>query len=138
MECSAKDQEIIHNDLVTKHSCVPVFIKDDLADMHYNGFSNSILWPLFHYHPGEIQFDEKHWDAYQQANDAFATVLAESVQDGDIVWVHDYHLMLLPLMLREKLEGTGKDIKVYCILTKRLDSSFIPHFRLQRYTGSCL
>lgn len=72
---------------MTLHNCVPVFIPDQVADMHYNGFSNSILWPLFHYHPGEISFNEKHWEAYQQANDAFANALASQVEDGDLVWI---------------------------------------------------
>ena len=70
-------------------SCLPVFIDDDVADRHYNGFSNSILWPLFHYHPGEISFDEGDWEAYQRVNSMFAESVAQIVRDGDIVWVQD-------------------------------------------------
>src|SRR5699024_8389154 len=64
---------------------------------------DSILWPLLHYHPGEVLFDETAWDAYRDANRLFAYTIANEVADGDLVWVHDYHLMLLPEMLREQL-----------------------------------
>jgi trehalose-6-phosphate synthase len=60
------------------------------------------LWPLFHYHPGEIKFNEDHWDAYQSATKVFAETVASETSEGDFVWIHDYHLMLLPEMLREK------------------------------------
>lgn len=59
---------------------------------------------MFHYHPGEINFNETHWEAYQVANAAFADALVEVIRDGDLIWVHDYHLMLLPAMLRQRLE----------------------------------
>lgn len=64
----------------------------------------SILWPLFHYHPGEISFNEEDWGAYQQANTLFAKAITEIVREGDLVWVQDYHLMLLPKLLREEIK----------------------------------
>jgi trehalose-6-phosphate synthase len=51
------------------------------------------MWPLFHYHPGEITFDESAWEAYTEANRLFAKAVAKDVQDNDMVWVHDYHLL---------------------------------------------
>ena len=66
---------------------------------------HSILWPLFHYHPGEISFNEEDWGAYQQANSLFAKAITEIVRDGDLVWVQDYHLMLLPRLLREEVNN---------------------------------
>ena len=91
--------------LFDEFSAVPIFMEDDLADRHYNGFSNSILWPLFHYHPGEITFDEGAWEGYEEANRLFAKEIARDVKDNDLVWVHDYHLMLLPKMLRQELNN---------------------------------
>ncbi|KAK3672168.1 Trehalose-6-P synthase/phosphatase complex synthase subunit [Recurvomyces mirabilis] len=90
--------------LLDEFSAVPIFLEEELADRHYNGFSNSILWPLLHYHPGEITFDESAWDAYCEANRIFAQEVARDVKDNDLVWVHDYHLMLMPAMLREELK----------------------------------
>ncbi|KAK9459956.1 glycosyl transferase [Lipomyces oligophaga] len=106
-------------------SCVPVFLSDELADLHYNGFSNSILWPLFHYHPGEMNFDESAWEAYREANRLFAKAIADVVSDGDLVWVHDYHLMLLPAMLREEIGSTKKNVKLGFFLHTPFPSSEI-------------
>ncbi|KAI6821522.1 glycosyl transferase [Hortaea werneckii] len=91
--------------LFEEFSAVPIFMEGDLADRHYNGFSNSMLWPLFHYHPGEITFDESAWEGYEEATHLFAKEIAGDVRDDDLVWVHDYHLMLLPKMLREELNN---------------------------------
>lgn len=103
LEIPEDEKERVKRDLEEKFSCIPVFLSDDLADLHYNGFSNSILWPLFHYHPGEMNFDEDAWRAYTEANRTFAKAVAPHVQEHDLVWVHDYHLMLLPAMIREEV-----------------------------------
>ncbi|KJX97381.1 alpha-trehalose-phosphate synthase like protein [Zymoseptoria brevis] len=109
-------------------SATPIFMSDDLSDRHYNGFSNSILWPLFHYHPGEITFDESAWDGYVEANRLFAKEIAKDVQDNDLVWVHDYHLMLLPAMLREEINkgpNKRKNVKLGFFLHTPFPSSEI-------------
>ncbi|GHJ88576.1 hypothetical protein NliqN6_4978 [Naganishia liquefaciens] len=101
----AEDREEVNATLLNEYQCYPVYLSDDLADRHYNGFSNSILWPLFHYHPGEMNFDESHWLAYREANMRFAEVVHSFVEAGDMVWVQDYHLMLLPMLLRTMITG---------------------------------
>ncbi|KAK7739704.1 Trehalose-6-P synthase/phosphatase complex synthase subunit [Cytospora paraplurivora] len=103
----------------------PVFVDDDLADKHYNGFSNEILWPLFHYHPGEITFDESAWAAYHEVNSLFAQTVVADVQDNDMIWVHDYHLMLLPEMLRELIGTSKKNVKIGFFLHTPFPSSEI-------------
>lgn len=111
--------------LSEEYGAVPVFIDDELADRHYNGFSNSILWPLFHYHPGEITFDELSWNAYIEVNRLFAKVVAKDVQDGDMIWVHDYHLMLLPQILREEIGNSKRNVKIGFFLHTPFPSSEI-------------
>jgi trehalose 6-phosphate synthase len=111
--------------LKEKHNAIPVFVDDELADRHYNGFANSILWPLFHYHPGEITFDESAWAAYREVNRLFAQTVVKDVQDGDLVWVHDYHLMLLPQMLREEIGSSKKNVKIGFFLHTPFPSSEI-------------
>ncbi|KAL9943164.1 hypothetical protein ACHAQF_003089 [Verticillium nonalfalfae] len=111
--------------LKDEYGAHPVFVDDDLADRHYNGFSNSILWPLFHYHPGEITFDESAWAAYQEVNRLFAKTVIKDVQDGDLIWVHDYHLMLLPEMLREEMGNSKKNVKIGFFLHTPFPSSEI-------------
>lgn len=95
-----KDRSLVEKRLMDEYSCMPVYLSDELADKHYNGFSNSILWPLFHYHPGEMNFDQEHWKAYGEANWKFAEAVRSLLREGDTVWVQDYHLMLLPMILR--------------------------------------
>ena len=100
-----KDRFIVDKRLMEEYSCQAVYLDDDVADRHYNGFSNSILWPLFHYHPGEMNFDEENWLAYRMANMRFAEVVRQQVRENSMVWVQDYHLMLLPMLLRGLVTG---------------------------------
>ena len=99
------DRETVNKRLLDEYNCYPVYLSDELAERHYNGFSNSILWPLFHYHPGEMNFDAANWLAYREANMRFADVVFSMLHAGDMVWVQDYHLMLLPMLLRSIISG---------------------------------
>jgi trehalose 6-phosphate synthase len=69
---------------------------------YYNGLCNGALWPLLHSFPGRVHFDDRDWEAYRQANAAFAATAARLVGPGDMVWLHDYHLFLLGQRLRER------------------------------------
>ncbi|MCJ1357919.1 MAG: Trehalose-6-P synthase/phosphatase complex synthase subunit [Icmadophila ericetorum] len=125
LEVPDKEAGPLTQRLKDEYNAIPVFIDDELADRHYNGFSNSILWPLFHYHPGEITFDESAWNAYREANRLFAKAVAKQVKDGDLIWVHDYHLMLLPAMLREEIGSNASNIKIGFFLHTPFPSSEI-------------
>lgn len=125
LEIPESEKQRVNNDLMTKFKCTAIFLSDAIADLHYNGFSNSILWPLFHYHPGEMNFDENAWAAYIEANRLFAKVIANQVDDDDMIWVHDYHLMLLPQMLREELSDRKKNIRIGFFLHTPFPSSEI-------------
>lgn len=81
----------------------PVFIPFSVRDKFYNGFSNDTIWPLFHYFPSYAKFDEEYYENYMMANQIFAEIINEIYEPGDLIWIHDYHLMLLPSMLRGKL-----------------------------------
>src|SRR2546428_288531 len=72
-------------------------------DGFYHGFCNSTIWPLFHYFPTYAKFDENDWAQYVKVNEVFRDSLLKVVQPNDTIWVHDYHLMLLPQLLREKM-----------------------------------
>lgn len=109
------------------HDAVPIFLESELAHEHYNGFSSksytqkqktqfsvsdqlhidSILWPTLHYQSGVI-FKDAPWTAYKKVNELIADQVSDAANDGDLVWVHDYHLMLLPKLLRERLAQKGK------------------------------
>ncbi len=81
----------------------PVYLSQALVDGHYHGFANRVLWPLFHYAVDRMPIDAAGWDAYEAVNAAFAEQIAREYRPGDIVWVHDYHLMLLPALLRARV-----------------------------------
>lgn len=87
----------------TSFTIEPVFPDKEVYDAYYNGFSNSTIWPLFHYFPSLVEFKKEQFDAYRSVNQLFAEKLIHIYQPGDVIWVHDYQLMLLPQMLREKL-----------------------------------
>jgi trehalose 6-phosphate synthase len=97
--------------LKTDYNAVPVSLDDKLADTHYNGFSNSTLWPLLHYQEC-FSYQQDDWKAYKQVNQLFAERIAADCSDGDTVWVHDYHLLLLPAMLREEAAKLNKTITI--------------------------
>jgi trehalose 6-phosphate synthase/phosphatase len=114
MEVASSDQEAMRQRFQNELSCYPVFLSDELAHNYYNGFCNDVLWPLFHYVPlpimgsdGERKFDFKFWEAYSKANHRFAEAVMQVYQPGDLVWVQDYHLMLLPNLLRKRLRNVS-------------------------------
>lgn len=79
----------------------PVFIHNKKQkNLYYNGFSNSTIWPLFHYFPSFAEFKEEQYVAYKKVNRLFADEILKLVKPDDIVWIHDYHLMLLPAMVK--------------------------------------
>ncbi|EED95365.1 trehalose-6-phosphate synthase, partial [Thalassiosira pseudonana CCMP1335] len=91
--------------------CIPIFFVEEgaesVSELHYLGFCKQVLWPSFH----NLQSDwgdrlDRWWNAYQFVNRKFSKVVAELVEGGDIVWVHDYHLALMPRMLREARNET--------------------------------
>ncbi|KAJ1753662.1 hypothetical protein LPJ79_000255 [Coemansia sp. RSA 1821] len=85
-----------------KHGAVPVFVDEEIANGHYEGYSKQILWPLLHY----MSWNDSHpmnpawWDSYNKVNKMFAAAINSIYKEGDIVWVHDYHLLLLPGMFK--------------------------------------
>jgi alpha,alpha-trehalose-phosphate synthase [UDP-forming] len=68
----------------------------------YGGFANQVLWPLCHIFPERCRFDRAFWLAYQQANAHYASLVAEEARPGDLVWVNDFHLCLVPSGLRTR------------------------------------
>jgi len=82
---------------------VPVHLSADQVDRCYHGFANRVVWPLFHYLIDRVPIDGAGWDAYRDVNEAFAEVVAREYRPDDTIWVHDYPLMLLPALLRDRL-----------------------------------
>lgn len=86
-----------------EYSFLPVYINKRTYDHYYNGLSNSVLWPLFHYFPSYAEFRNTWYESYMQANTAFADALMKQLRPGDVLWIQDYHLLPLAGMLRERM-----------------------------------
>jgi trehalose 6-phosphate synthase/phosphatase len=78
-------------------------LSPDEITRYYEGYSNAILWPLFHYSVARLPSEVSGFDTYEQVNARFADAVAARWQPGDLVWIHDYQLMLVPAMLRERV-----------------------------------
>jgi trehalose 6-phosphate synthase/phosphatase len=81
----------------------PVHLDNKQVENFYLGLSNKSIWPLFHYFKQNVVFDENQWNAYVQVNEQFAQAIIEEIKPGDTLWVHDYQLMLVPKLIRQKV-----------------------------------
>jgi trehalose 6-phosphate synthase/phosphatase len=102
------EQDEVAATLLENFNCVPAFLPLDVRTRYYHGFCKQTLWPLFHYmlplspeHGG--RFNRSFWQAYVSVNKIFADKVMEVISpDDDYVWIHDYHLMVLPTFLRKR------------------------------------
>ena len=97
----ATEKENVDNLLKSK-SFIPIFLTRKQIKNYYHGFSNATIWPLFHYFPEYTVFEETYWKEYKSVNEQFAQYILDHAEKNDTVWVHDFQLMLVPSILREK------------------------------------
>jgi len=97
---AVENEEQVSAEIYEKFNARCVFLTEDEMENFYEGFCNHTIWPLFHYFPSYASFNPQHWEQYISVNKRFCDTLKSFVRPGDVIWVHDYHLMLLPLMLR--------------------------------------
>lgn len=110
MPTDALDQHVkasIAEKLENDHESLTVFCDDSDFDGHYSHYCKTILWPVLHYqvpdNPKSKAYEDHSWVYYVKVNQAFADRIAKNWKKGDIVWVHDYHLLLVPGMLRKAI-----------------------------------
>lgn len=99
---SQQDKQKITSTL-KKQNCHCVFLSVKDVQDFYHGFCNKTVWPLFHYFPLYTVYEDHYWQAYRRVNEAFCDAIVKVAEPEDCIWVHDYHLMLLPKLLRSKL-----------------------------------
>lgn len=104
---NTQQKQDIEDSLATEHDMLTVFCSDKDFNGHYSHFCKQILWPVFHYqipdNPKSKAFEDHSWKYYVNVNQAFADKIVKNWKRGDVVWIHDYHLLLVPGMVREKL-----------------------------------
>ena len=100
-----REMQRINAHLFQEHNYVPVYVPEKLMEKFYNGFCNRTLWPLFHSMPALTTYEKTAWESYLEVNKIFLEAILENTQtDKEIyIWIHDYHLMLLPGMIRNVL-----------------------------------
>jgi trehalose 6-phosphate synthase/phosphatase len=123
-----EDEKVSLTSVLKAMNCIPIFLNPQVADNAYKGYCKEVLWPIFHNvdqvesslaiwrikaaskeadtstEKGELVWNlhyNEYYAAYQTVNDTFATTLSSLVKEKDIIWVHDYHLLLLPKLLRK-------------------------------------
>src|SRR5262245_59085338 len=96
------DELIKHSFSAHGYMFEPIFLTSAERDSFYRGFSNEIIWPLFHGLPSQRQISSEYWNGYCKANDKFAEAVARVSQKESFVWIHDYHLMLLGQAVRAR------------------------------------
>jgi len=114
------EQDDVSQVLLDRFNCVPAFLPPDILSKFYHGFCKQHLWPLFHYmlpfsgnHGG--RFDRSLWEAYVAANKIFSHKVIEVINpEEDYVWIHDYHLMVLPTFLRRRFNALRMGFFLHC------------------------
>lgn len=96
------DKQKIDSHLATFHYH-PIYLTPEQIEYYYEGYSNSIIWPLSHYFFSHINYQNEYWNTYKEVNQLFCQKVLEVIEPNDIVWVQDYQLMLLPQMVREQM-----------------------------------
>lgn len=90
-------------DGLQKENMSPVFLTEEEITLYYEGFSNETLWPTFHYFNQYALYKKSYWKSYEKVNQKFCDALLKVARPSDTIWIHDYQLMLLPALIREKL-----------------------------------
>jgi len=94
-------------EILARQQACPVFLSQEDGDDFYYGFCNRTLWPLFHYFTSYVDYSPQNWDTYVRVNRAFCDAVTALARPDDTIWVHDYHLLLLPEMLRSALPSAN-------------------------------
>jgi trehalose 6-phosphate synthase/phosphatase len=97
------DQRTEVEDQIARLNLVPVPLSDEEVEAFYDRVSNAVLWPLFHDRLDRLPLRISGWEAYESVNARFADAVVQQYQPGDLIWVHDYQLLRLPRLLRERL-----------------------------------
>lgn len=90
-------------EMLRSEQCVPVYLDKEEINLYYEGFSNNVVWPLFHYFTHYIEYSEAYWEAYERVNRKFAEKALEVLAEGDTIWIHDYQLLLMPEMIKVRM-----------------------------------
>ena len=98
-----EQKQSMEHTLLNDYRCIPVYLSRSDIKLFYHGFSNKTIWPLFHYFPNHTVYQNKLWESYRKVNKKFCDLVLQYATESDTIWIHDYQLLLLPKLVREKL-----------------------------------
>jgi trehalose 6-phosphate synthase/phosphatase len=87
--------------LKNEFKSIPVDLTSEDMELFYYGFCNNVLWPLFHYFPTYVDYNDAFWESYRDVNNRFFESVKDHIRENDVVWVHDYQLLLLPALIKQ-------------------------------------
>ncbi|WP_046215108.1 bifunctional alpha,alpha-trehalose-phosphate synthase (UDP-forming)/trehalose-phosphatase [Paenibacillus wulumuqiensis] len=105
-DLNEQDEKDIDQELREEYNCLPIFLSEEEIEQYYHGFCNETIWPLFHYFTNATEYNVDTWEAYKRVNQKFFDSIDPVIEPNDTIWIHDYQLMLLPQMIREKYPDT--------------------------------
>ena len=97
------DQRKTLNERLAALKAIPIELSAAEVQRYYDGFSNGVLWPLLHYQLDRLPLTSEGWETYERVNRRFANAIVDEYQPGDLIWVHDYQLALVPGLVRQRL-----------------------------------
>ncbi|KAI7904460.1 glycosyltransferase family 20-domain-containing protein [Cokeromyces recurvatus] len=104
---SKADKETIKRRSLERGRCIPLFLNNESSAGHYYGYCKKLLWPLFNYiiwnDATDGRIEKSQWNFYKKVNQRYADLVIAEYQPTDTIWVHDYHLLLVPSMIRASL-----------------------------------
>ena len=104
VEISGAENQLKVTQQMAGLSLLPVFLEQEEINQYYEGFSNDVLWPIFHYYTSTYaNYKQSNWDYYEKVNDKFKEAVMKIAEPGDVIWIHDYQLLLLPALIRNEL-----------------------------------
>ena len=100
--CDEPQRASIVAELMARRT-VPVFLSDDEIRVFYEEISNNVLWPICHDRIDHLPLRVEGWDTYEAVNERFAETVVAHWRPGDLIWIHDYHLLRVPALVRRRL-----------------------------------
>lgn len=106
-ESSDEKRNVIIEKWASEYRYFSVDLDKETVEGFYEGIANQALWPLFHHFPSMLRFNPEHWQAYVRVNEMFRDEILKHLRPNDLVWIHDYHFLVLPQLLREAEPGVS-------------------------------
>jgi trehalose 6-phosphate synthase len=117
--CNSNNKVLVpENEPKNQYFLKRLHLSKDEVENYYKGYANRVLWPLFHFFIEKMHPNEKYWNAYYDVNKKFADAVLDEIKNDDRIWLHDYHLALVPSFIKQK----KPDAKIAFFLAYSLDS----------------